>query len=91
MVVDGRCVSLSLCSEKSMQFDLTDGSSRKVAVRCFLSLVCESVRDVVHRLRCLVFVSESGRIEALMIGVACWDYTLFSCGSLRHSPKLTAN
>lgn len=61
MVVDGRCVSLSLCSEKSMRFDLTDGSSRKVAVRCFLSLVCESVRDVVHRLRCLVFVSESGR------------------------------
>ena len=30
-------------------------------------------------------------IEALMIGVACWDCTLFSCGSLRHSPKLTAN
>lgn len=56
MVVGGRCVSLSLCSEKSMRFDLTDGSSRKVEVRCFRCLVCESVRDVVHRLRCLVCV-----------------------------------
>ena len=63
MVVDGRCVSLSLCSEKSMRFDLTDGSSRKVVVRCFRSLVCESVRDVVHRLRCLVLCLSLGEIS----------------------------